>query len=603
MLPETSPVPGAPTPEDPRRRRHRAGGGSWRRRLALLLGALAVLLLAEAVAVAVSGYRAARSLERVAQSAPVLVREVREQRFAEAAPVAARLRRDARVAARASGQWPCRLAERVPWVGDQLRAVRAAGTAAALLSEPLPQLLPVAEDLLGGGVVDAGRSVDVAALRRAAPLVQDLAVRARVADRLVGEARAGDLAAPLRERLDPVGEQLERVARGAGTAAAVVPALPGMLGGDGPRTYLVGFTNPAEIRTTQGIVGAYALLRLEDGRLVLERTGTDSDLYAARADVSALGAEYLGLYGDEAGRVQNVTLGAEAADAARLLSALWVDAGGTAPDAVALVDPVGLAHMLHEHEPLDLAGFGRVAPADLPDVLMHEAYVRFEGDQDARKAFLSTASAAAFEAVLADGVGEGTLRGAAEAVRTGHLALWSSRAPEQEALVAAGVAGDLGPQRPWARVGLTNADPSKLNYWTRAEVGVGAACPAGGGRATSRLSLRLVNPVPQEVPDYMAHAGVRGEPGRRTAVTLVSLHLPAGVAVAGAEVDGRPVAVAAGVERGWLLVRLEVVLPPGVPVEVAWRLEGPAELLPREVQPPATVAEPVVRPVPCGATG
>ena len=47
--------------------------------------------------------------------------------------------------------------------------------------------------------------------------------------------------------------------------------LPGILGGDGPRTYLVGMQNSAEQRGTGGAILQFAVLRFEDGKAELQK--------------------------------------------------------------------------------------------------------------------------------------------------------------------------------------------------------------------------------------------------------------------------------------------------------------------------------------------
>ncbi|WP_369070369.1 DUF4012 domain-containing protein [Kineococcus terrestris] len=572
-----------------------------RRRLAplrLVLLLLVLLLAAWVAAVAVSGVQAGRALQRVAAAAPQLEDAVRAQDFAGASQVAEGVAADARTAARATGQWPWRAAQAVPWVGEQLGAVGAGSRAAALLTEPLPGALDLAHDVLGEGLVSADRTVDVDAVRELSPVVTDYAGRVQRARAALAAGTGEGVLRSISSRLEPVERMLGQVEGPLTTAADVVPQLPSMLGADGPRTYLVAFTNPAEPRPVQGIFGAYAYLGVDGGRIELVSTGTDNDLYAARADPSVLGEEYVALYGADAGRVQNVTLGAQADDAGRLAADLVVDAGLPRPDAVVFVDPVGLAQLLGpDHEPLDLGPFGQVATADLPDVLMREAYVRFEGDQDARKAFLAVTSAAAFEAVLADGLSTSAAAGAREAVATGHLAVWSSVPAEQEALVAAGVAhvlGDPALAGGRAHLALTNTAPSKLEYWVQPSVEVQPPCASVTGEAVGALQLTLVNTAPEDVPGYMRNATARTAADERTAQDVVSLWVPPWLGLDGASVDGAPVPTAVDAEHGWRLVRLTVDLPPGVPVVVRWQLRGPAEDLPREVRGPSTAAAPVV---------
>ncbi len=53
--------------------------------------------------------------------------------------------------------------------------------------------------------------------------------------------------------------------------------IPDMLGGSGRRTYILAFQNNAEIRSTGGLPGAFAILRAEDGRISLGGQGAGSD--------------------------------------------------------------------------------------------------------------------------------------------------------------------------------------------------------------------------------------------------------------------------------------------------------------------------------------
>ncbi|MEZ0490969.1 DUF4012 domain-containing protein [Kineococcus sp. TBRC 1896] len=561
--------------------------------LRIVLGVVLLVLLAWAAAVAVAGVQAGRALQRVADEVPRLEARVRAEDWAGARRGAARVAEDAAAADRATSQLPYRLATGVPWVGDQLRAVAGGARAAALLTEPLPEAVGVVDGVLGRGLVSADRTVDVAGLQELTPIVLDYRTRIEQARTALHAGESPQVLPVISSRLDPVTAQLDQVSAPLGTAAQVLPQLPALLGAEGPRTYLVAFTNPAEIRPVQGIVGAYAYLSVDGGRITLTRTGTDNDLYAARADVSLVGQEFLDLYGQDAARVQNVTLGGSADEAGVLTSSLVAAAGLPAPDVVVFVDPVGLGQLLGaEHPPLQLGPFGDVATADLARTLMYDAYVRFGTDQDARKAFLAATSAAAFEAVLSDGLSTAALDGARQAVDSGHLAVWSSRPPEQAALVAAGVAGVLGaPRDGVVHVGLTGVVPSKLDYWVTPAFTVSPPCAATG---SSSLSLSLTNSVPADVPAYVSNAAAPRAADRRTAVETVSLWVAPWVGLDGVSVDGAPVAAAVDEEEGWRLVRVTVPVPPGTSVTVDWRFSGSADALPRTVQGPTTASAPTV---------
>ncbi|MGI4894487.1 MAG: DUF4012 domain-containing protein, partial [Janthinobacterium lividum] len=468
-----------------------------------------LLLLAWVTAVAVSGVQAALALQRVADAVPRLEADVRAERFDQAASSAVGLAEDAAAADRATSSWPYRLAGHVPWVGDQLRAVAGGSHAAAVLTQPLPDALSVARDVLGEGLVSPDQTVDVAGLARLAPIVTDYRTRVAVARASLSETDSSTVLSAIRDRLVPVSSQLADLSAPLDTAAEVLPQLPVMLGSRGPRTYLVAFTNPAEARPVQGILGAYAYLSLDQGRISLLSTGSDSDIpRGVRGDPGVNGDEYRVLYGEDpdAGNVQNVTVGGQADDAGRLTGSLFERAGLTRPDAVVFIDPVGLAELLGpEHAPLELGPYGAVASADLARTLMYDAYVDFDGDQEGRKAFLTLTSAAAFQAVLSGGLSTSVADGARRAFDSGHLSIWSADETQEAALQAVGAGGVLGNPRTegtTAHLALTNSRPSKLEYWLQPVVSISRPCTPGAN-VTGIVELTLTNPVPARIPDYM----------------------------------------------------------------------------------------------------
>jgi hypothetical protein len=58
----------------------------------------------------------------------------------------------------------------------------------------------------------------------------------------------------------------------------LVPVMTEVLGGSGPRTYLVEQVNPAELRAGGGFIGTYSLLRADQGKLSVIKSGDAYDL-------------------------------------------------------------------------------------------------------------------------------------------------------------------------------------------------------------------------------------------------------------------------------------------------------------------------------------
>jgi Protein of unknown function (DUF4012) len=62
----------------------------------------------------------------------------------------------------------------------------------------------------------------------------------------------------------------------------LVPVIKEVMGGNGPRTYLVEQVNPAELRAGGGFIGTYSVLRADQGTLTLIKSGNAADLIQPR---------------------------------------------------------------------------------------------------------------------------------------------------------------------------------------------------------------------------------------------------------------------------------------------------------------------------------
>ncbi len=70
---------------------------------------------------------------------------------------------------------------------------------------------------------------------------------------------------------------------------SLVPIMTEVLGGNGPRTYLIEQVNPSELRPGGGFIGTYSVLRADHGSLSLVASGDAADLIQPRAAVGQPG--------------------------------------------------------------------------------------------------------------------------------------------------------------------------------------------------------------------------------------------------------------------------------------------------------------------------
>ena len=423
-----------------------------------------------------------------------------------------------------------RLAEHMPLVGDDLRAVAVVATAADRLArDAAPDLLTAL-----GAVVDRGPQpgravpagwVDLAPVADAAPVAARAAtvvdgLRTELAtldpDRLVGPV-AGPVA-QLQDVLDGASSSLSAL----GEVAAV---LPDLLGGDGPRTYLLLSLNPAELRAQGGIVGAVAVLQVADGAVGLVGQRSTVDLPELAAPALPLSDAEVALYGDRPGRwVQDAVLVPDFPRAAALAAAFWQRSTGQAVDGVLATDPVVVADLL--------SATGRTVAADgveyggdtLLRALLRDAYLAY-GDPRWGDAFYAQVATAAF-AVLRDAVADpaaARVAGGAllDALDERRVALWSADPREQAVLArtplgGAFLSGDA--VTPTGRVGgavgvfLDDATAGKLDFDLAATVSV-TMQGCGSAEPSARVDLRLDYGPPADVAGYPAQVLGDGRSG------------------------------------------------------------------------------------------
>src|SRR5690606_22001684 len=131
------------------------------------------------------------------------------------------------------------------------------------------------------------------------------------------------------------------------SAAVVADVVPGLLGADGARSYLLLLLNSAELRSPNSMPGALAVITAEDGRLALSDQRTAAGLGGVDEPVLELTAEEIAVYGDGLGRyMQNTVLTPHFPRAAELAREMWRRATGQEVDGVIATDLVALSYVL-----------------------------------------------------------------------------------------------------------------------------------------------------------------------------------------------------------------------------------------------------------------
>ncbi|MFI7431295.1 DUF4012 domain-containing protein [Micromonospora sp. NPDC049836] len=528
----------------------------------MLLTALVVvsLLLTTGGWVAFRGWQARTHLLNAAGLAKELSTEVVGGDADRARRTLAALQEQAGAARSATDDPGWSVGRRTPYVGDDLTAVRQIAVAVddlarlafpTLLRIDLASLVPREGRLdlarlrsVSGEVATADRSVRETTTRLAAVPTGDLVGQVRTA--LVG----------LRAELDRLGELTSAADRGA-------RLLPPLLGADGARSYLLVSQNPAELRATGGMVGAYAVLRAEGGRVKMTAQGASSSL--GRFDPPLrLSPELRRLWHDLPGIYPaDVNLSPDFPTAATLYREMVRRRTGTTVDGVLAVDPVVLSYLLGVIGPVSVPGQPALAGSTAVRTLLSDSYRELNGrGQDE---FFAAAASAVFDALFTRSVNpRSVLSVLNRSIAERRILFWSAHPEEQRVLADSRLAGQL-PEKdtvPTVGVFLNDGSGAKLGYYLRfsATVTVGDCQPEG--RRELRLRLVVHSTAPRSgLSDSVTGLALSGDP--YTARTFVSVYSPAGGSVLGGRLDGKATAMGSGMDRRRQVTVATVEVRPG----------------------------------------
>ena len=471
--------------------------------------------------------------------------------------------------------WPARL---VPVLGHQAAAMDIAVGEAARLAATA-STATAAADLAGLRVVDGALDLDRLAEVRS-PLAAVTTALERAARRLE-EIRSPWLLPPVRDRIDAVHRRARQAAVGAHTAAAVVDAVPGLLGVSGERRYVVAFVTPAESRGAGGYMGSFGEVTADGGRLTLTRAGRTLELMDApvRPPRPIPGpAEYVTRYGrfKPEKSLGDIGYSPDFPTVAQVLEGEYERAGGVAVEGAVSVDPYALAALLELTGPVPVAGIDEpLTAANAAEVLLFQQYVRFPAVSE-RLDFLADATAAVLERLT-----EGPLpdfRRVIEVlgpvVRQGRLMVHSARGGEQAVLAAIGLDGSLPDPAggDFLSVVTQNSANNKIDVFLHRAVAYRATFEPGTGRVDATVEVTLRNDAPAAgLPHYVIGSTDPTLPAGTNRMYL-SVYTPHRLTAA--RLDGVPLAMESARELGRYVHSAFVTLGAGRQGVVRLQLSG-----------------------------
>lgn len=400
------------------------------------------------------------------------------------------------------------LLARVPVLGRTLAAERDTARAAASVLEVADRALPLVNE-----VALQGGATDVALLARLADELDRGAVQARTAQDVLAGIELGLTPASVGEAVGTARSGLEGLDGRLGSAAAVVRAARGLLGGDAPRTIVVAVMNNAELRGAGGYASSVALVRTDGGEVDVGPLQDTNDVDDEAEDATRVPApadvqRRFGPYFADTTTWKNVLMSADGPSSASTLCEV-VKVSLQAPcDGVVLLDVPTLADLMQLRGPVTLPSGEQVAGDDLVRGLLVDSYDVADNRQSARRDALLLAADAAVDQLFEGGLGGvELLRVVRDAAAGRHLQVWSAVEQEQRALLEVGATGSADPAGDdLGLVVLNQFSVSKLDYWVDREVALSAV--VGPDTATVTQEVTLAMDYPDGLSTYVT--GTRG---------------------------------------------------------------------------------------------
>ncbi len=469
----------------------------------------------------------------------------------------------------------------LPWVGDDVRAVREVAAVGDDLSEgTLAELVAESGDGLRERLVPRDGRIDIGTVESIAPVVSRAHLNLGEAVNRLREADSDSLTRWVRPSYDALLGKVSDTDAALSAADRAVTVLPTMLGKDGPRTYLVLFDNNAEIRATGGLPGAFAVIEADEGRLSLVRQGAPADIGKFATPVLPQSAAERAIYDSQiAEYFQDTNFTPEFPRTAELVREMWKRTQKQQLDGVLSLDTVALSYLLRATGPISAPGGVRLTAGNAASELLNKVYFRIPDGQQ-QNAFFRQVAAEVFDQVIS-GVKSATelVTALGQGAREGRLYVHDFDSTVQSALSGSAVAGELTSSvtdTPQVGVYLNDATGSKMSYYLRSKVRLKAeSCAAGEQQleGVADLSYTDDSPPAQELNKFITGPGDFGTPQGEQLV-LVRIYGPDGGELTNFRVAGEPTPVDTIDDRGRPVATTVVQLRRGETVRVSWRVRS-----------------------------
>jgi Protein of unknown function (DUF4012) len=340
-----------------------------------------------------------------------------------------------------------RLASFLPGVGRDVDAVDAAMDAAAIAAASGVRITEVAgrfgDNEEAAAAVFSEGTFSFGPIDALSSVITTGANELERAKRLLDQAPTPSIDT-VEDRFEEVRQQMFEASSAARRAATSLQVLPSIMGRTEKRRYLLVFQTPSEARGTGGLIGHYGVLAADEGRVSLELVGPYADLPEVPRGAVTAPRWFAQKYGPTSSLRQwsQANMSAHLPTVAGVLLDMYEVARGQRLDGVIAMDPIALAEMLEGTGPIRTLDDIELNAQNARQVLLHDTYVRFDGEPAAQSAYIGSIIRSFWESATGPEIDVAEfLRGIVDAASTTHLKIVVDDAAARSSLAELGVDG------------------------------------------------------------------------------------------------------------------------------------------------------------------
>ena len=360
----------------------------------------------------------------------------------------------------------------------------------------------------GGPKIFSDGAINIPQLRLLPPRVRAVSEAVSEAERdLTSIKTESPFASILNRARRSALKEMKPVQRAVAALDDLAPLLPGALGADGPRRYLIAIGNQAEMRAAGGAPLSLVMVEFDNGRITIPIKGqTSTQLFPPlNAPVKWWGPARNPFFKENPRDRPFVVTNTHPSllFSGREMAGAWSGGGFPIVDGVVTLDLTAIAAVLKATGPVESSAYGQVDGDKLGEILLVEAYQDF-GQEDA--VARQQANQQLLDDLLNRLLSGDELVNAAQAIASTapgrHFQVWmEDEALEQLALVsgASGQVTDPG-GGDWSALYTQNGNQSKVDVFQQRNVLVSVQLGADGSARVSQ-QLTLTNATPADRPE------------------------------------------------------------------------------------------------------